>query len=403
MQADIQQRERLWTKNFLFLTLSNLLLFIVVQIQAATMPAYVKEAYVSSDMMASLVVTMFNLCAIVSRIYAGEAIKTTSSRTLIVAGLIISGLAVVGYHFSASIALLIILRGLFGIGFGLGSTAFATSVSNAVPQKRLGEGMGYFGLSVSLALALGPIIGINLLQQFGFGTMVLTTLCLLAAVFPLLLGIRRQSNPAPSVQTTVKATGFARFYDKKIVLPTTLNFLLSITYGGLISFLVLFGQEANFPNVSWFFLCFAATVVLVRPLSGKLFDRKGHQAVVPLGVLMTGIGLFVLSFADQAFLLYISAVFYGFGFGFLQPSLQAWTVQAVALEQRGMANAAFLNSIDLGIGVGSLLLGIVATYSSYAVMYRWSALFMVVFLLVYAIADLRRRRLAKALSEQQVA
>jgi MFS family permease len=345
---------------------------------------------------------MFNLSAILSRIYAGEAIKTKNSKTLIIAGLVIAGLAVVGYCFSASIVLLIVLRAIFGIGFGLGSTAFATCVSNTIPQKRFGEGMGYFGLSVSLALALGPIVGINLLQQFGFGTMVFTTVCLVAVVFPLVFGMRRQENPVPSSQAE-KITGFARFYDKKILLPTTLNFLLSITYGGLISFLVLFGREANFANVSWYFLCFALTVLLVRPLSGKLFDKKGHRAVVPLGAVLVAVGLFILSFADHYVLLYASAVFYGIGYGFLQPSLQAWTVKIVDPAQRGMANAAFLNSIDLGIGIGSMLLGLVVTYSSYALMYRWSALVMVLFLIIYAISDLRSKKIAREQKQQQVA
>ncbi|EAO7496419.1 MFS transporter, partial [Salmonella enterica] len=197
----------------------------------------------------------------------------------------------------------------------------------------------------------------------------------------------------------LQAKGLGRFFDRKILLPTVLNTLLAITYGGLMSFLVLFGKEANLANVSWYFFCNAITILLVRPLSGKLFDRKGPIAVLPLGALLSGTGLMILSFTDNNYLLFTSAAFYGLGYGFIQPAIQAWMVKVVSPEQRGMANAVFLSTIDLGIGIGSLLLGIIITYSSYSIMYRWSAIFMLLFLVIYFVSYFK----AKASKEQQLA
>ena len=394
-----EKQEQLWTKDFILITISNLLLFSTVQMQATTLPAYVKEAYHANDFVASLVITLFNICAILSRMYTGEAIKTKSSKLLAAVGLLIASLAMLGYFFSATIALLIFLRALFGIGFGLGSTTFATLVSNAVPPKRIGEGMGYFGLSVSLALALGPIAGITLLGEFGFSTMVFAAIGMVVISIPLLFGTKTQPKPAP-VSPDQQVRGMGRYFDRKILLPTVLNTMVAITYGGLMSFLVLYGREANLANVSWYFFCNAIAIVLVRPLSGKLFDRKGHIAVLPLGALFVFIGLMILSFTNNNFLLFTSAAFYGMGYGFLQPAIQAWMVKVVEPEQRGMANAVFLSTIDLGIGIGSLLLGAIVTYSNYSVMYRWSAVFMLLFLVIYFISYVKGKKAAK---EQQVA
>lgn len=394
-----ETQEKLWTKDFILITISNLLLFSTVQMQATTLPSYVKETYHSNDFIASLVITLFNICAILSRIYAGEAIKTKNSKLLAFAGLLIASLAMLGYHFSATIALLIFLRAMFGIGFGLSSTTFATLVSNAVPQKRIGEGMGYFGLSVSLALALGPIAGITLLGEYGFAIMVFAAIGMVAISFPLLFSTKTQPKPILA-NPDVQAKGLGRFFDRKILLPTILNTIVAITYGGLMSFLVLFGKEAHLTNVSWFFFCNAIAIVLVRPLSGKLFDRKGHIAVLPLGALFVFIGLMVLSFTHNNYLLFTSAIFYGMGYGFLQPAIQAWMVKVVTPEQRGMANAVFLSTIDLGIGIGALLLGAVVTVSNYNVMYRWSAVCMLLFLAIYFISYVKEKRAAK---EQQVA
>ncbi|CAM3293254.1 MFS transporter [Brevibacillus invocatus] len=390
--------ERLWTKDFILITLSNLLLFTTVQMQATTLPAYVKETYHSNDFVASLVIMLFNICAIVSRMYTGEAIKTKRSKVLAFLGLMIAGLAMIGYFFSATITLLIALRAVFGVGFGLGSTTFATLASNSIPPRRIGEGMGYFGLSVSLALALGPIVGITLLNEYGFTIMVIAAVGMVAIALPLLFSTR--SQPVPVLQNPeLQAKGLGRFFDRKILLPTVLNTLLAITYGGLMSFLVLFGKEANLANVSWYFFCNAITILLVRPLSGKLFDRKGPIAVLPLGALLSGTGLMILSFTDNNYLLFTSAAFYGLGYGFIQPAIQAWMVKVVSPEQRGMANAVFLSTIDLGIGIGSLLLGIIITYSSYSIMYRWSAIFMLLFLVIYFVSYFK----AKASKEQQLA
>lgn len=167
--------------------------------------------------------------------------------------------------------------------------------------------------------------------------------------------------------------------DKKLLLPCGLNLLLSITYGGLISFIALFGKEIHMGNVGWFFFCNALMVILVRPFSVKLFDKKGHAAVLPFGSIIAVIALLLLSSADSMIMLIVSALFYGVGYGTLQPALQAWSIQSVAPERRAMANGLFLNSINLGIAVGSICLGIIAAATSYSRVYSVSSLFMVLF------------------------
>ncbi|MGG4447677.1 MFS transporter, partial [Brevibacillus porteri] len=149
-------------------------------------------------------------------------------------------------------------------------------------------------------------------------------------------------------------------------------------------------------NVGWFFLTNALAMVLIRPFSGKLYDRKGHIAVLPPGAIFVGVSLLLLSLTTTESLLLVSAAFYGLGYGMIQPSIQAWMVKVVTPEQRGMANGLFFNSIDLGIAVGSVLLGVIATHSSYSVMYRWSAACLLLFLIVYFLSQLATAKAKKA-------
>lgn len=381
-----EQREKLWSKDFVLITVSNLLLFLIVQMQLPTFPTYAKETYLANDFVSGLTASFFALGAIVARIIAGELLKTKSSKAILMIGLCVVGVTTAAYYWTGSLVLLLLMRALFGFGFGISSTALPTIVTNAIPPKRIGEGMGYYGLSNSLAQAIGPLIGLTVLSTFGFGSMLSVGVAFILLIFPLTPLIRAYKEPNPGLH--VHESGLKRFYDRKILLPAFLNFCMAVTYGGLVSFLAIYGEEAKIEHVSWFFLCNAIAMVLVRPIAGRLFDKKGHIAVFPLGAVLVGSGLIGLSFVHSNAMLIVSALLYGLGYGCIQPSAQAWMVKVVAPEKRGMANGFFLNSIDYGIAVGSISLGTIAAHSSYAVMYRLSALLMALFLAVYFLSRL---------------
>jgi predicted MFS family arabinose efflux permease len=110
--------------------------------------------------------------------------------------------------------------------------------------------------------------------------------------------------------------------------------------------------------------------------------------------------LLLLSFASSTAALFPAALCYGIGFGSMQPSLQTWMIQSVEPRQRGRANGMFLNSLDLGVAAGSMLLGSIALFTSYAVMYRFSALAPGLLLIIYmAILVLQRRSRRKTAAE----
>ncbi|WP_094699455.1 MFS transporter [Brevibacillus laterosporus] len=397
----IGEQEKLWSKKFILLTVCNLLLFLNLQMILPAFPAYVKETFYATDFTISLVTSLFALSAIVTRLFAGELLKQGKITFLLFTGLVIAALSTAGYYWCGTIAVLLVMRVCYGIGFGMSSTTFPTMVSHVIPIRRMGEGMGYFGLSTSLAMSIAPMIGLWVLATYGFGTLTASSTMLILLIFPLLyLVLPKQKsvaaeNAEPTMQTDAKASitqsvqesvpsnSRSPFLDKNILLPCLLNLLLSVTYGGLLSFLALFGKEIQIDNVGNFFLFNALAILCIRPLSGKIFDQKGHVSVLIPGALFVIAGLLALSFTTGMIGLICSAVLYGLGYGTLQPSMQAWIIKEVSPDKRGMANAAFLNSIDLGVAIGSMLLGVVASSANYAIMYRISALAMVTYLLVY--------------------
>lgn len=162
---EINSKQRLWTKEFITLMVSNLFLFLTLQMMLTTLPAYAKEAFMASPLQVSLITSLFAFSAIASRFVSSKALEKGKLRLLLYVGLLISLAATLGYYWASGIAFLLLMRVLFGIGFGMTSTSFPTMASDVIPIKRLGEGMGYFGLSTTLAMSIGPMIGLTLLQD----------------------------------------------------------------------------------------------------------------------------------------------------------------------------------------------------------------------------------------------
>ncbi|WP_054956418.1 MFS transporter [Paenibacillus dakarensis] len=381
-----QATNKLWTKEFIMLTISNLFLFLTLQMLLTTLPAYAKEAFDANPTQVSLITSLFAFSAIFSRLFSSKALEKGKRRQLLYIGLFISLLAILGYYAASSIIFLLLMRILYGIGFGMTSTSFPTMASDIIPAKRLGEGMGFFGLSTTLAMSIGPMIGLTLLQGGGFTPLVFMTSAINILIFPLAFILTSKTpkvHREPKPASPLKENSAVNL--RRLVLPAVLNFLVSITYGGLLSFLALYGMEVHLSNPQYFFLFNALAIIVIRPVSGRLYDRYGHKALLIPGALFMCAGLLLLTFETTTFGLFMSALCYGLGFGSIQPSLQTWMIQEVPPRQRGMANGMFLNSLDLGVAIGAMLLGAIAQITSYTIMYRYSAIAVFLVVIIYAI------------------
>ncbi|AJY77607.1 MFS transporter [Paenibacillus beijingensis] len=416
---------KLWTTSFITLTLCYFLLFFCVQLLMSPLPSYVKETFHPGDFTVSLAISLFAASAIAARFAAAALMRKVQRGTILFGGIMLAAGATIAYPYASSVGLLLLLRVLFGFGFGAASTVMPTLVTQIIPPRRLGEGIGYFGLSTSLAMSIGPTIGLYVLDSYGFGLLTVIGAASTILIVPLLL-LTRSIPPQPAHPAVLRiaaaaevspgdrrgpvipgntgdaGTGAARAaavgsgseYSSitRQLLPALLNALLSITYGGLLGFIALFGKEVHLAQVGLFFLFNSVTVLIVRPISGRIFDRYGHAPILIPGSAVVAAALALLSYSDTLALLTVSALMYGLGFGAIQPTIQAWMLRVTPPEKHASANSLFYSSIDFGIAAGSMLLGIVASYAGYAGMYRYAAVMMIFFLLVYLASIFAGRR-----------
>ncbi|AZN43495.1 MFS transporter [Paenibacillus albus] len=408
------QPAALWTRPFIALTASFFLLFLGLQMLLSSFPAYVKGEFDTGNVQVSLVTSVFALAAIASRFATAALMRRVSRMALLLIGLLIAAAATGLYTAASSFGALLVLRIAYGIGFGMASTILPTLVSRIIPIRRMGEGIGYFGLSTSLAMSIGPSIGLNVMKHSGF--MELTMLGLIASVliFPVLwLSRSKHSHASPAAPTSAQqqkqppaarntAAPAKSGFNRKLIFPVLLNTLLSITYSGLLSFLALFGDYVHIEQIGLFFLFNAVTIILIRPFSGRIFDRKGHMAVlIPAGLCVTA-SMLLLSGTHAMPMLILSALLYGLGFGAIQPTIQAWMLRSSSPEQYGIVNSMFYNSTDFGVAIGALLLGAISAASNYSIMYRYSAGCMALFVILLALQAVlttNRRRTKQAALE----
>lgn len=374
-------RPPLWTRDFIIITFANLFLFISFQMLIPTLPPYIEQMG-GDNFIVGLVVGIFTLFALLVRPFAGKATNDFGRKIVLIAGLILITLSITGYYWMSTFFLVLLLRIPHGIGWGMSTTSLGTIISDIVPPQRRGEGMGYYGLSSTLAMALSPLFGIWIMNEMGFGYVFLIS-TLLAVISIFLSFLIKEHRPAALHENTKKETFLQSIIEKQALFPTLLALLLGFTYSGIVTFITLFGVEKDIANVGWFFFANAAMVLLIRPLAGKLFDRKGHQWVLLPGAFFAIAGLIILSFTSGTMGLVMAAIFYGVGFGMIQPALQAWVINRVPPHKRGVATGTFFSGFDLGIGLGSVVLGLLAQFTGYGLMYRLSSLLMVIYLIVY--------------------
>jgi MFS family permease len=163
-------------------------------------------------------------------------------------------------------------------------------------------------------------------------------------------------------------------YEKTALQPSLLLFFITITFGGIATFLPLYTAQKHVYGIQWYFLLYAIAVLVTRLFAGKLYDKKGHQAVVIPGAIMIFAAMLLLAWLPNTPVLYLAAILYGLGFGSAQPALQAWAVDQAPMNRKGMANATFFSFFDLGIGVGAMIFGQISHLLGYRSIYIASSL-----------------------------
>ncbi|RDW16086.1 MFS transporter [Oceanobacillus arenosus] len=364
-------KEKLWTKDYISILITNFLLMLTFYLLMVTISVFAVDAFNASESQAGLASSIFVIGALVGRIFGGKYLDRIGRKKLLMLGISLMIISSFFYFGINSYGMLIANRLLHGFTFGLAGTVLGTAVATVIPKSRSGEGIGYFALSMTLATAIGPFIGIFIQQQFEFSMIFVFCLICIAISLVFSLFLKTQEITLTAEQTAdLKGFKLSNLIEKKSVPITLIAAVTAFCYSGVLSFLSFFATENNIAlAASFFFIVYAAAVLVTRPLSGRMFDLKGPNFIMYPAIISLIIGLFVLSQSTVGIVLLVSGAFIGFGYGTYMSSAQTVAVQSAPAHRVGLATSTFFILTDIGLGIGPFIQGMIVPSVGYSALY----------------------------------
>ncbi|MBN6206677.1 MFS transporter [Ralstonia pickettii] len=361
---------KLWTKDFIIVSMINFFLTTVFYLLIVIMAAYAVNEYDASTSLAGLVTGIFIIGALIGRLFTGRSIESAGRRKTLFIGLILFTLMTILYFFSTSISSLLIIRFFHGFTLGIASTATGTIVAQLIPASRKGEGIGYYSMSATLATAIGPFIGLYMSQNTSY--QIIFSFCLALGITSLLTAFLVYVPARDSLIKSTEEDGFkiANFIEPKAAPIAIVTLIVALCYSSVLSYINFYAAEKQLVEVaSFFFLVYSIAVLISRPFTGRLMDLKGANYVMyPAFILFTA-GMLLLSTANSGITLLLSGVLIGLGFGNMQSCTQAIAVKLTPPHRLGLATSTFFIFLDAGLGFGPYLLGFIIPFVGYSTLY----------------------------------
>ena len=169
--------------------------------------------------------------------------------------------------------------------------------------------------------------------------------------------------------------------------------VLFFCYSSLLTFLTPFAEENDLTTASsFFFVAYAAATFVTRPFTGKQFDRKGDRVVMVPAFIAFTIGMALLSNVHHPAAMLVAAALMGYG-GL------ALAVRIAPDDRLSLANSTFYALLDVGVGVGPLILGIVEPFWGYRGLFLSMAVLSVVAFALYLYIGRKNGTMRKLLEQ----
>lgn len=385
------EKARLFTRSYISVLGANFLLYFAFYLIMPVLPFYLAEVFYAPNSTIGIVLACYTIASLMIRPFAGYLLDTLARKPLYLFTFAVFTLFFGGYIVAVSLFMVICVRAIHGLAFGIVTVAGNTIVIDIMPSSRRGEGLGYYGLANNIAMAIGPMVGLFLHEHISFDMIFLTSV--ISCTLGLILATTVKTPQKTPV--TRPPLSFDRFLLIHGIPAGIALLMLSIPYGMTSSYVAMYARELNI-NVSsgLFFTCMAAGMMFSRIFSGKLVDRGYVTQVI-----LVGMSVVIVCFLSLSACLPISgnlhsainviflcvALMLGVGFGIIFPAYNTLFINLAEHNQRGTATSTYLTSWDVGIGIGLVLGGIISQHTSFAYAYLLGCFLCIVATVFFAI------------------
>jgi MFS transporter len=381
------QKEKLFNTGFITITTINFIVFLIYYCFVVITAKFATSELGANPAQAGFAAGIYIIGTLIARLYIGKKLELIGRKQMLRFGAIIYLITTIAYLISTNIIILDTVRFLNGFAYGTISTAANAIVTAYIPKSRNGEGINYYGLSTSLAAAIGPFIGILLLPIVGFKSVII-----LAIVLSVLVTVACYLFPVQNIELTdehretLNSWALNTFIEYKVLFISIVAFLIGLSYSSVLGFLSIYADNLGLSTAgAFFFVVYALIITLTRPFAGQIFDAKGENAVMYPSFLFLAIGLLTLSYTTTSFMLLLSGALIGLGYGTFMSNGQAVCLKLVDPSKVSIALSTYFIGLDLGLGFGPYALGTVHSFLSYSGIYVLCAVLTVAVAILYSI------------------
>lgn len=365
-------KDRLITPGYCFILAANFLLYFGFWLLIPVLPFYLSEIFRAGNSTIGIILSCYTIAALCIRPFSGYFLDTFARKPLYLLAYFIFTSMFGGYIIAGSLTLFIIFRIIHGLSFGMVTVSGNTVVIDIMPSSRRGEGLGYYGLSNNIAMALGPMSGL-FLHDAGVTYPIIFYTSLASCFVGLLCASLVKTPYKPPIKR--ESISMDRFILLKGIPAGVSLLLLSIPYGMTTNYVAMYAKQIGVNATTGFFFTFMAVgMAISRIFSGKIVDRGKVTQVISAGLYLVILSFFLLSACVYIIhwnstvctvIFFAIALLLGVGFGVMFPAYNTIFVNLAPNSQRGTATSTYLTSWDIGIGIGMLSGGYIAEISTF--------------------------------------
>ncbi|HCC02500.1 MAG TPA: hypothetical protein DEP60_07330, partial [Ruminococcaceae bacterium] len=277
--------DKLWSKDYISLMAANFLLYFAECLLLTVLPVYLKQNG-AGDFQIGIVAAVFYITSMFMRTLTSKVSARIGRKVLLLLAMFVFACSMVGYYLFAGLAMILILRLVQGLGFGASTTLYGSTVASTISNERMGEGMGFFGLGISVAYVLGPCLGAAAVSQTYFQWVFLLAAMLVLLSMLLTCFIKADHFEQSAENPTKDTHWLSDVVEPKVIFESVFILLLGLLMGACDTYVVLYAKQMNITNIFLYFIMTTVAEMSTRIFSGKLYDRKGMNILVIPGTII---------------------------------------------------------------------------------------------------------------------
>ncbi len=327
-------------------------------------PKYADHLGASSSVV-GLITSMFAITALGMRVFSGPATLSFSKKKIVAIASLTIATAFCLYGLSTSIPMVMVARLLHGCGISFSSPTALAMASDALPRNKLGAGIGYFSMGQALSMAIGPSIGLSMIDTIGYNAAFFIGAAVMVVASVMMFTLRYSDKAAKKpFKISVNA-----IIAKEAMIPMVLILFIMMASSNVNAFIVLFAESRNVVNIGLYFTVNAIVMLITRPLVASVSDRLGVRKILLPAMIFVALSFVLIGISTTLPMFLMAATVSAIGFGSCQPAIQTLCIKSVAPQRRGVGGCTNFVGMDIGALSGPIMAGAIVDKFGYATMY----------------------------------